>query len=85
MEPKKLIPPYKFSPVLEFDIFFKSKKQFKVSVQDMDSGTPIKGGSFTTKKAAKAFVREMKKLYDLINHGGYIVNYNTRKELITNY
>lgn len=58
---------------------------FKVHVENMDSGQKLKGGVFTTKGAADKFKRSLKKQLELINHGGYIVNYNKRLELFTNY
>jgi len=36
-------------------------------------------------KEAKKIKRELKKKHNLINHGGYIVNYSDRKELFTNF
>ena len=58
---------------------------FKVHIEDMDSGKKLKGGIFTTRGAANKFKRSLKKQLELINHGGYIVNYKTRLELFTNY
>ena len=58
---------------------------FRVHIENMDSGKKLKGGIFTTKGAADKFKRSLKKQFALINHGGYIVNYNERLELFTNY
>ena len=37
------------------------------------------------RKGAKKARRELMKKYDLINHGGYYVNYKTTDQLITNF
>ena len=45
----------------------------------------IENESFRTEKEAKKCKRSFIKKYNLINHGGYIVNYSDRFELRTSF
>jgi hypothetical protein len=45
----------------------------------------LEKSEFDDKKEANKYKKELIKKYDLVNHGGYIVNYKDSVELTTNY
>jgi len=58
---------------------------YTLSLVNINLKKELKSSEFETSKEAKKAKRKMMKEYDMINHGGYFVNYESNIELLTNF
>jgi len=63
------------------------KAPYKITLEKMNNEKIIliDETSFTEKKEANNYKKELMKRYNLIKHAGHIINYSNQIELYTNY
>lgn len=59
--------------------------KFNVKLVNIHTGFELHNESFECKKEANKYKRSIMKENDMVNHGGYFVNYHKELELLTNY